>query len=437
VPAGTYKVTGTLRVWSVTGLAMRGDSHGGTTFRPVGMTGDLIDINGACWCLFADFAVAANPGEPAVLADVIMYRWDQTTAARSTSGCVFRNINVYQTPYRIGLRVGRPGDTPAGPQIDVTLYDNLIFDGGPKSTTDLAAVKGYADTPAGYAGSWLCAFYVGNGTYGNIINHTFTNCHAGNVLVAHYTDRASVLLHDFTASGVVIPFVCKTVMNYLVDDAYTEDSGTMAYFPNDTSQPFGAEFRHVHVNTATAVGELLSVNGAGGVLTLSNCMVTAPDAGSAPAVNWNPAWPSVLHLDRVRTPSTPAQLLGGLGAMVTLGRFDSYTQQNMNNGTVVRTTGVPRVTLAASGTLATWQSRVTLDPTPGAFTATLPPVANVPGGYRVEVRNVANNGNAAALAAGAGETFDGVASPYSLAARHAVTLESDGTNWVVADSFTF
>jgi hypothetical protein len=72
---------------------------------------------------------------------------------------------------------------------------------------------------------------------------------------------------------------------------------------------------------------------------------------------------------------------------------------------------------------------VLIDASAGDITYTLLPAAQM--STLLFVNRVDSSGHVVHIASPAGETFQGAASPYTLATSHAVVLASDGANYFV------
>src|SRR5688500_7594639 len=104
-PAGEYKITAPLRIWSCEGFVLRGEGATMTRFRVAGQIQCAFDLNGCYHASLSDFMIRSNDGGTVDTFDSgIVYRWDSATAYRSSSDCRFHNININSAKFKIGYQ---------------------------------------------------------------------------------------------------------------------------------------------------------------------------------------------------------------------------------------------------------------------------------------------------------------------------------------------
>jgi Pectate lyase superfamily protein len=158
LPNGTYKVTAPLNITSVQGFHMMGDGFG-SLLRPSGTFTNVLNINGAARSIFEDFRVEGTITTGRVDA-CIDYYYASAGAARTSSGCVFRNIWIGGNGTRFihGFGVSRISTGTA--QVDNSVFDNVVVTGFGKADATL----------------WQNAWTFGNGAQGNQTDYFLRSC---------------------------------------------------------------------------------------------------------------------------------------------------------------------------------------------------------------------------------------------------------------------
>lgn len=126
-----------------------------------------------------------------------------------------------------------------------------------------------------------------------------------------------------------------------------------------------------------------------------------------------------------------------IGSMVTSGSliYVSLTDTNLGNAVTSTTNwalyGNRVRTVTTTTTIGLTDNMLRADPTSGAFTSTLPPVATTPIGFRVTYKNVATNGNQSTLKGNAAELIDQANTIVldSSPVNDSVTVSNNGTGW--------
>ena len=151
-----HKVSRPFKLYSTSQFKMIG--NGGNTGL-LGAAGqvNVLDINGNTWSHFTDFSVN-GPATTGNVDAVIDYYWDNRTAARSTSGSTFENIQIGGR-FIHGFGVSRLSYLISGgaPQVDQTKFDQVVITGQSQSDATL----------------WQSAYRLGNGVSGNQTNYWF------------------------------------------------------------------------------------------------------------------------------------------------------------------------------------------------------------------------------------------------------------------------
>lgn len=157
LPKGTYRITAPLKVYSVQGFHFFGDGEEAILSVSGALT-YVLDINGSYVGQFRDFTIRGATATDTVTTAVGL-NWVPATATRSTTGNVFSNITVRNLKYvnAFGL-----GESSGALQVDNTQINHCIPQGQwtPGETT-----------------WWQTGFTSGSGTSGNILNHTYIECH--------------------------------------------------------------------------------------------------------------------------------------------------------------------------------------------------------------------------------------------------------------------
>lgn len=204
LPAGIHRITKPLRIASVSYLTFRGEGKA-TRLCPIGAMDSVLDLNGTAYCTFADLLIEGNT-ESGRVENVVYTYFDPQTAARTTTGCVFRNIQVQNVPFVAGFRVGKPGSNA---QVDTDTFENV------------AVIGGWKD---GEADLYQAGFAVGSGTFGNNLCHSFANPIATHCRYGFNVAATNFLLNggSFGANGT--DFRADTLCYFSVHGIRSEDS---------------------------------------------------------------------------------------------------------------------------------------------------------------------------------------------------------------------
>lgn len=156
LPPGTYKVTNSLKVYSVQNFKMFG--AGGSSI--LAMSGTtrayVLDINGTGYSKFSDFRVKGATSGDIVTTAAIGLNWDNATSSGSCYGTVLENITVSNLKYVHGIDIG--GSSAARQVSEITVTQCQVI--------------GQAYNDATY---WKTGIRCGSGTSGNILNHWLTS----------------------------------------------------------------------------------------------------------------------------------------------------------------------------------------------------------------------------------------------------------------------
>lgn len=126
LPPGTYKVTKPLQIVSANYINFHGAGKM-TVLMPVGTMAAVLHLNGVSFSQFSDFLIEGNNAFEHEVRDAIHFTWVPGEAARSSSGCVFRNIQIQGTRFVTGFRIGELGNSG---QVDTSSYENITIAGG-------------------------------------------------------------------------------------------------------------------------------------------------------------------------------------------------------------------------------------------------------------------------------------------------------------------
>lgn len=156
LPAGTYKITAPLQVYSAQGFQLVGVGDGSR----IAVSGNLtyaLDVNGSYFGTFADFAIIGLTSADSVTT-AFGLNWSSTVAQRSSTINSLHRLNVrdlkYVTAYGLGI-------DSSNVQVD---------------QTGVYHCNAYGQWSAGETTWWQTGFASGSGTNGNILNHTYTSC---------------------------------------------------------------------------------------------------------------------------------------------------------------------------------------------------------------------------------------------------------------------
>lgn len=201
---GTYKTTAPLHFRSVRSLVV---DFGNSLFQPAGTFDAVFDFNGCTWSEFYNAAFSNGTGTQD---KVVHYQWDSTLSANSSSGCTFRNFVVYQNiTHRIGFAIG----VNNADQVDGSSYHNIILHGAWTGT-----VNQYGAVTSGNTLTYQYGIKIGNGGYGNNIDHVFFNCNPNAYARGYYGDAANYAVYgsQIGVNGVdfyISPSVYTTIQS--------------------------------------------------------------------------------------------------------------------------------------------------------------------------------------------------------------------------------
>lgn len=156
LPVGQYKVTNSLKIYSVSGFQMCGDG----TSTQISMSGTtrayVLDINGVAYSKFFDFTVNGLTSSDIVTTAAIGLNWDNTTSVNSTRSVHFENLVIRNLKYVHGLDLGGSSANRQVSEITVTQ----------------CKISGEDHDDATY---WKTGIRCGSSTAGNILNHWITD----------------------------------------------------------------------------------------------------------------------------------------------------------------------------------------------------------------------------------------------------------------------
>jgi len=229
LPAGTYKVTAPLNIVSVQGFHLRGDGFS-TLLRPVGTFTSVLAVNGAARSVFEGFRVEGtlNTGQVDGCVD---YYHDSATAARTSSGCVFRNIWIGGNASRFVVGFGVSRRSTGAAQVDNTSFENIVVTGNGKADATL----------------WQNAWTFGNGVQGNQTDYFLRSCSGVNTKTTFDLRAIRNLYLAGSSSGT-----CQRVVyldgpsgSIVFEDLNLEAPERLIDGVGASSGPVGVSFRNV------------------------------------------------------------------------------------------------------------------------------------------------------------------------------------------------
>ncbi len=155
LPAGTYLVSDSLKIYSSNGFKFLGASAETTISLKTGtaLAGAVVDINGSYRGTYENFTVL---GLGTATCDTgVSLDWNSAKSLRSSSGNAFRNISIRNLKYVNGFSFGL---YTANFQADDNHVDNCL------------AVGGFT---AGETTWWQNGFVSGSASEGNVLNHNY------------------------------------------------------------------------------------------------------------------------------------------------------------------------------------------------------------------------------------------------------------------------
>lgn len=415
---GRYKITDSLRIYSVQGFHLYGDGEE----TEIVVSGNLpiaLDIDGSYFGTFENFTVTGATAND-IATNAISIEWNKATALRSTTGNTLRSIRVRDLKYVAAFSVAT----------------NAANVGNQNDNTSYYSCSAYGKWTSGEATYWQKGFAVGNGSYSNIIEHNFYGCTTS----GHFNNYA---INAVTGFGVYGGSVGSGSTDFNMS---ISSSATIQGVRSEVSQRF--------VTTG--------VSSADSCLTLSNItFANGAQAADGQIIQWG--YGGALIIDNLyiaQAITNPViQMIGNAGRTATVmvrggGSFtaatalvqsasanapfiatvDGYSQLNASGQTVAATSGL---TYTRLGTLSVCSGVVTTN-TPysagtlddvilsnAGATITLPAASSVTPGRQYAVKNI--SATAAQLGAAAG-TIDGSAT-VALAQYQTVRVLSDGAAW--------
>ncbi len=173
MPNGRYRLTRVIKIWSVIGFAMRGDSKYSTQLvfdgDFTGAKSGLLDLNGTAYSSFSDFSIVrANASQFSDVGVHVYWRpaalpgTGKTGAYGNSTQNDFKRI-IITHGCRIGFAIGDAFFSSNGYQADGVQLDCVVVQG---------------DGGVGWRSGehFQTAFAVGNGYYGNVLVHALNNC---------------------------------------------------------------------------------------------------------------------------------------------------------------------------------------------------------------------------------------------------------------------
>jgi hypothetical protein len=200
IPAGIYKVTAPLRVYSTAFFGLRGEGKS-TKLYPSGKMDCVLDLNGVAASTFDDFLIEGTGQLGEEVGDAIYYYQDPPTAAAGSAGNAFSRIWLQDLRCRTGFRIGKPGSFY---QVDTTTYRDIWMSGHWKPGEAEWYQNGFAVGPMAWGNNLLHHFYgctsYGWGTGFNVATTNFS-LHGGS-LGNNGLDFRADLLSYFVVQGV-------------------------------------------------------------------------------------------------------------------------------------------------------------------------------------------------------------------------------------------
>lgn len=273
VSKGDWVLNRPIQVTSVQDLDFGGQGSF-TRFRlgGAGLT-SMIELNGTASSTFHDFTFADTLTPASHTTTYGLYlKWDNTTANRSSTSNQFRNITMRNINFTsAGIKIG---EQSSGNQVDNTSWHGVNVNGDSR----------WHDA-GGSSGSAVC-WWVGDGTFGNNLAHSFTSCEAVRCNYGLYVDASQAQwLGGSIATTHGADIYANTTGYLLVDGIRSEVSARLLVTGGPAS--FGAYVQLSNIKWTAVSANLASDKRLidwklGGSLVLTNVTVTNP--GSDPLV---------------------------------------------------------------------------------------------------------------------------------------------------------
>lgn len=191
LPAGRYKLSQSLKVWSVQGLLIEGDGMLVSQLMPTANMTAVLDLNGLAYSTVRDIGILGSYQAGTSVTDGFWLYWDSTTANRSTTFHTFRGCGVFDTLFTEAAF--RTTVTNNSNQVDnVKFYDCNAQGVYPGSGTTY---------PSSGGSNYQNGFYFGSGTSANAIDHQMYGCQVSDTKYAIQSKGVSLLVIGFQAGG--------------------------------------------------------------------------------------------------------------------------------------------------------------------------------------------------------------------------------------------
>jgi len=266
VPAGQFRITAPLEFRGAQGLIFEGAGREATVFVVDGTFTQALMLLGVSHCTFRNFTIVGAGGFSGTghVTYGVSYDWDPALTVQSSSRSHFENVGVRELDCKYAFAIG-----PNSTSYDV-------------SECQWTNCHAYGDFTQGSGNTtqYQAGFLVGSGTFGNILNHYFDDCHVYYMRRGWNIDRVESVALQGCDGSFMEDFVYKAGPGAVtVRDARVETTWRLV----DTQG--GATFTsHFHAeNVIWSPGAYGSSDGRfikwqyGGSVKLDNCYIHPAD----------------------------------------------------------------------------------------------------------------------------------------------------------------
>lgn len=308
LPAGNYRITRPLRIYSAQHVNFHGDG-GSTRLIPIGKLDSVLDLNGCAYSTFRDFRIEGNTRDESVTDAIYCYR-DAATAYRSTTKVVFEGIHVANTRCVTAIRAGQPG---SGTQCDQIAYRDLTLTGAWKPGEKTWYQHGLFVGDGVFANNLIhSAFNLSSSFWANGVTADATNFAMwGGAFGQNGTDLNAKTLAYFTAQGF------RSESSQRLFESIGQSSNDGLYNLSDivwSADQIAPDGEFVRMRTP-------------GSLSLRNLQIT--NGGANARIRADSSLSSSIQLNGVLSPNTLAGFLGGCSpraVVTTVGYLQSDTK---------------------------------------------------------------------------------------------------------------
>jgi hypothetical protein len=355
LPPGQYQVTGPIKIYSVLHLTFRGEGKS-TRLCPIGAMPAVLDLNGTAFCTFEKLRIEGDSATGRI-ENVVYSYYDGTTAGRTTSGCVFRDIQIQGIPFVTGLRVGLWGSNS---QCDTDKFENITVTGNynPAVPTEL----------------YQNGVVIGSGVFGNNCIHTLENVSVVGCNNGFWVAATNFCLTGGSMGANGTDFRVDSLSYILIQGIRSEESQRLFWAGTGPNLMVG------NVTLADIIFEgdklhpdrgLIASN-YNGNLSLRNIQVGSGNPN--PRLFYSPIARGTIHLDGFSCYGSLSELLMGVGTLVEV-NVTGFVEMVLPDGidatraSVTRglvTTGPLRFGTAGAGVIDGHDGTIQLNVEPGS-----------------------------------------------------------------------